>query len=90
MRTALTRRTSAIALAGVLALAGAACESDSGDTGTDVNVTETEDTLDTGSTETDDAVDTGSTETDDADLTDEGAAEGETETGLGTETETSS
>ena len=44
MRTALTRRTSAIALAGVLALAGAACGDDADDTGADVDVTEEETT----------------------------------------------
>ena len=40
MRNALTRRSSAIALAGVLALAGAAC----GDDGEDTDVEVTEDT----------------------------------------------
>lgn len=39
MRT-FSRRSSAIALAGVLALAGAACGDDAEDTGADVDVTE--------------------------------------------------
>ena len=83
MRTAFTRRTSAIALAGVLALAGTACGDDAGvDEG---GVVETENG---GIVDEETAVDTGSTETEDAGLTDEGETEMSTEMDMGTETET--
>ena len=84
MRTALTRRTSAIAVAGVLALAGAACGDDA-DTGTDVTnevETEMEDTgseMETEMSEMESEMDTEMSEMD-----------SEMDTEMGTETETSS
>lgn len=84
MRTPLTRRTSAIALAGVLALAGAACGDDAEDTGTDVTnevETEMEDTgseMETEMSEMESEVDTEMSEMD-----------SEMDAEMGSETETS-